>query len=434
MPIEVLKPGLSTTVQDRGREGYYHVGMPPSGALDQFSLVAANLLVGNPADAAALECAYMGPELRFTEPRRRRGHGRRDRAAGQRRGAAAAWTSFAVRAGDVLDVRPPQGAARGPTSRWPAASTCPRCSAAARPTRSARSAGYEGRPLQAGDELRDRRRSGDGDGRALRARGRCARTCPSELEIRVVMGLYDHLLTDDGRADVPGDDLDAHAGRRPRRLPLQGRRARHGRARAALRRGQRPVEHRRRAVPDRLDPGPRRRRADRPAPRRRLRRRLRDGRDGHQRRHGRRRPVRARARRRGSSRSTSTPRWRRGASAPTASPGSGRRSAREADGYVVISAGSQCAAARRRSIARNCSVVCGKQLAGAPVDDHAVAAHEVEHVELAVAVARGDRLRRPPPASRARSARIRARSRSVAAGVDLVLRRARRRSRCTTTP
>ncbi|HYM58019.1 MAG TPA: hypothetical protein VES79_08650, partial [Solirubrobacteraceae bacterium] len=67
MPIEVTKPGLATTVQDRGREGYYHVGVPPSGALDQFSLVAANLLVGNSADAAVLECAYMGPELRFTE-------------------------------------------------------------------------------------------------------------------------------------------------------------------------------------------------------------------------------------------------------------------------------------------------------------------------------------------------------------------------------
>jgi len=46
--IEVLKPGLSTTVQDAGRTGYYDVGIPPSGALDQYSLRAANLLVGNP--------------------------------------------------------------------------------------------------------------------------------------------------------------------------------------------------------------------------------------------------------------------------------------------------------------------------------------------------------------------------------------------------
>ena len=80
--LRSTKPGLSTTVQDRGREGYYHVGVPPSGALDQFSLVAANLLVGNPADAAALECAYMGPELRFTEPTRRGGRPARSSSRG----------------------------------------------------------------------------------------------------------------------------------------------------------------------------------------------------------------------------------------------------------------------------------------------------------------------------------------------------------------
>ena len=32
--IKVLKPGLATSVQDLGREGYYHLGIPPSGALD----------------------------------------------------------------------------------------------------------------------------------------------------------------------------------------------------------------------------------------------------------------------------------------------------------------------------------------------------------------------------------------------------------------
>ena len=41
--IEVLKPGLATSVQDKGRQGYYHLGIPPSGALDQYALAAANL-------------------------------------------------------------------------------------------------------------------------------------------------------------------------------------------------------------------------------------------------------------------------------------------------------------------------------------------------------------------------------------------------------
>ena len=52
--IKVLKPGLATSVQDLGREGYYHLGIPPSGALDQYALSAANHLVGNPVGAAGL--------------------------------------------------------------------------------------------------------------------------------------------------------------------------------------------------------------------------------------------------------------------------------------------------------------------------------------------------------------------------------------------
>ena len=65
MAIKVLKPGLATTVQDAGREGYYNVGIPLSGALDQYSFRAANLLVANDEKAAVLECTLMGPELEF---------------------------------------------------------------------------------------------------------------------------------------------------------------------------------------------------------------------------------------------------------------------------------------------------------------------------------------------------------------------------------
>ncbi|MDW6094592.1 biotin-dependent carboxyltransferase family protein [Vibrio rhizosphaerae] len=65
MSIKVIKPGLNTTIQDGGREGYYHLGIPPSGALDQFSMKAANLLVGNKATEAVLECTLLGPELEF---------------------------------------------------------------------------------------------------------------------------------------------------------------------------------------------------------------------------------------------------------------------------------------------------------------------------------------------------------------------------------
>jgi allophanate hydrolase subunit 2 len=47
MMLEVVSGGPQTTVQDLGRPGYLHTGMPPSGAFDSFSLRVANLLVGN---------------------------------------------------------------------------------------------------------------------------------------------------------------------------------------------------------------------------------------------------------------------------------------------------------------------------------------------------------------------------------------------------
>src|SRR6185437_15235867 len=61
--LKVVAPGLMTTLQDLGRPGYQRLGIPVSGALDPVSLRAANLIVGNPAETAALEIAYQGPTL-----------------------------------------------------------------------------------------------------------------------------------------------------------------------------------------------------------------------------------------------------------------------------------------------------------------------------------------------------------------------------------
>ena len=64
--FEVLKPGLETSVQELpGRIGYWEQGFPPSGPVDDWSFRLANLLVGNSRDAAALECQFLGPTLKF---------------------------------------------------------------------------------------------------------------------------------------------------------------------------------------------------------------------------------------------------------------------------------------------------------------------------------------------------------------------------------
>ena len=63
--ITLLEPGLFTSVQDGGRTGYSHLGVPRAGAADLLSLSHANLLVGNTPHAAALEMTLAGPDLRF---------------------------------------------------------------------------------------------------------------------------------------------------------------------------------------------------------------------------------------------------------------------------------------------------------------------------------------------------------------------------------
>lgn len=61
--LKVLAPGLSTSIQDLGRFGFQHAGVPESGALDSIALRLANLLVGNRQGAGGLECLYVGPTL-----------------------------------------------------------------------------------------------------------------------------------------------------------------------------------------------------------------------------------------------------------------------------------------------------------------------------------------------------------------------------------
>jgi biotin-dependent carboxylase-like uncharacterized protein len=58
--FEVIDPGIFTTIQDLGRKGYFANGIPPSGAMDRFSLRMGNLLVKNPIDEAGIEMTAIG--------------------------------------------------------------------------------------------------------------------------------------------------------------------------------------------------------------------------------------------------------------------------------------------------------------------------------------------------------------------------------------
>ncbi|RDW85858.1 hypothetical protein BP5796_04183 [Coleophoma crateriformis] len=64
--IQVIEPGSSTTIQDYpGRIGWWHVGIPPSGPMDDLSFGLANRILRNHPKSAGLECTSNGPSLKF---------------------------------------------------------------------------------------------------------------------------------------------------------------------------------------------------------------------------------------------------------------------------------------------------------------------------------------------------------------------------------
>lgn len=191
MAIEIVAPGLATTVQDLGRPGYYHLGIPLSGAMDRFALHCANLLVGNDEGAACLECVFMGPELVFTEDATVAVTGAElpPKVDGEPRET---WTSFGVKAGQVLSFDFLKTGARayiavsggidvpvklGSRSTYPLGAL----------------GGHKGRALQAGDELPVGQGRPVTEGRSVRPADRRMPGQPAEL--RMVPGLYWHRIT-----------------------------------------------------------------------------------------------------------------------------------------------------------------------------------------------------------------------------------------------
>ncbi len=67
--IQIVKPGMLTTIQDNGRWGFQSRGVPVAGPMDPYSHRVANALVGNMVDAATLEITLLGPELEFDDER-----------------------------------------------------------------------------------------------------------------------------------------------------------------------------------------------------------------------------------------------------------------------------------------------------------------------------------------------------------------------------
>ena len=94
--IEVIEAGPLTSVQDLGRHGYQSIGVTPGGAMDPIAAKVANRLLGNPDDHALLECAMLGPVLKFHRACRIAMLGWSDHRCGR---------PIEMAAGEVLDLR-----------------------------------------------------------------------------------------------------------------------------------------------------------------------------------------------------------------------------------------------------------------------------------------------------------------------------------------
>ncbi|MGA2846765.1 MAG: hypothetical protein ABSF68_15240, partial [Candidatus Acidiferrales bacterium] len=149
--IQVQEPGLLTTVQDLGRDGFGPLGVSPSGAADPISLRLGNRLVANPESAAGLEMTLLGGTFLFPEGAILALTGS-DFVATLDGTVVDLWTSVGVRPGQTLRVGPARSGAR--------CYLCVGGGIAVKPFLGSSSThilsglgGFEGRPLRKGDVL-----------------------------------------------------------------------------------------------------------------------------------------------------------------------------------------------------------------------------------------------------------------------------------------
>ncbi|MGD0639254.1 MAG: biotin-dependent carboxyltransferase family protein [Roseiarcus sp.] len=192
MAIEVITPGLSTTVQDLGRPGYYHIGIPISGGMDRLALRAANLLVGNAEGAAVLEASFLGPELEFTSEATVAVTGAElpPKVDGAPR---ATWTSFRVKKGQRLAFDFLKSGARAYIAVSGGLDVPVVLGSRSTYTLGALG-GHQGRKLAAGDRLALGAGAGAPEGRTVPPHLR--RTPSSPVELRMMPGLYWHRITE----------------------------------------------------------------------------------------------------------------------------------------------------------------------------------------------------------------------------------------------
>jgi biotin-dependent carboxylase-like uncharacterized protein len=197
MAFEIKSPGLSTTVQDQGRSGHYNVGIPQSGSMDQYSAELGNALVGNTPGEAVLECTYLGPVLATGEDAviAVTGAPVDVKVNGESRPQ---WARLRLSAGDELSF----GVIKGGTRYYIAVQggiDVPEVLGSRSTYSLGAIGGFNGRKLEAGDVVPVGSPRHDGtlpEADSVPEELRPVYT--KEQSVRIVLGLYDHRLTDEG--------------------------------------------------------------------------------------------------------------------------------------------------------------------------------------------------------------------------------------------
>ncbi len=185
--FSILSPGAFTTVQDAGRFGYQQMGIPISGVLDAFAFRVANLLVGNPQDAAVLEITLTGPRLEILAEAELAITGA-DMGMTLNNQAVTGWKSIRTRPGDILDIQQVKSGCRA----YLAVSggiEVPTVMGSRSTYVGGNIGGYKGRPLKAGDVIQ----SGEAGlpGRTRQIPSDLIPAYPSEVLIRAIPGPQD---------------------------------------------------------------------------------------------------------------------------------------------------------------------------------------------------------------------------------------------------
>ena len=152
--VEVLQPGTQTLVQDwPGRLGHWEVGVPPSGPMDALAFRLANRLLGNEADAAALELTVHGPTLKFAVSAVVALCGA-DMEATLDGEPVASWQPVPVKAGSVLRLGAIRGAGQRSYLAFRGGLDVPRYMGSRATFTLGQFGGHGGRALRTGDVLR----------------------------------------------------------------------------------------------------------------------------------------------------------------------------------------------------------------------------------------------------------------------------------------